>query len=83
MHMHMFWKNIKPLFSNKGNSKNEIIEGEKIISRDLEVANTLNSFFENAVASLVIPQIDDQLIDSVNIRDPMEAIIKIIQVFSK
>ena len=59
------------------NLKNEItlIEGEKIISSDLEVANTINSCFENAVASLVIPQIDDHLIDSVNIRDPTEAII--------
>ena len=47
-----------------------------MISSDLEVANTLNSFFENAVASLVIPQIDDHLIDSVNIRDPIEEIIK-------
>ena len=46
-----------------------------MISIDLEFANTLNSFFENAVASLVIPQIDD-LIDSINIRDPIEAIIK-------
>ena len=33
----MFWKNIKPFFSNKGISKTEItlIEGEKIISNDL------------------------------------------------
>ena len=47
----MFWKNINPFFSNKGISKTEItlIEGEKIISNDLEVANTLNSFFEHAV----------------------------------
>ena len=83
-----FWKNVKPFFSNKGNSKNEItlIEGEKIISSELEVANTLNSFFENAVASLGIPQIDGHLVDPGNIRDPIEAIIKsiqIIQVFLK
>ena len=73
-----FWKNVKPFFSNKGNSKNEItlIEGEKIISSELEVANTLNSFFENAVASLGIPQIDGHLVDPGNIRDPIEAIIK-------
>ena len=49
-----FWKNIKPFFSNKGISKTEItlIEGEKIISNDLEVANTLNSFFETCYHTL-------------------------------
>ena len=49
-----------------GNSKNEItlIEGETL-SSDLEVVNTLNSIFENAIASLLIPQIDVHLIDSV------------------
>ena len=65
-------------WGKKGNSKNEItlIEGEKLYLVIWKVANTLNSFFENAVASLVIPQTDGHLIDSVNIRDPIEAIIK-------
>ena len=40
------------------------------------LVNTLKSLYKNAVASLVIPQIDDHLIDSVNIRDRNEAIIK-------
>ena len=42
----------------------------------MEVANTLNNFFKNAVATLAIPEIDHHLIDSVNIRDPIKAIIK-------
>ena len=73
-----FWKNIKPFFSNKGISKTEItlIEGDKIISNDLEVANTLNSFFEHAVTLLGIPQVNDYLIDNNYILDPIAAIIR-------
>ena len=71
-------ENIKPFFSNKGISKTEItlIDGEKIISNDLEVANTLNSFFELAVALLGIPQVNDYLIDHKYILGPIEAIIR-------
>ena len=47
-----------------------------MISSDFQVANTLNSFFENAVVSLAIPQIDGHLFVSVDIRDPIEAIIE-------
>ena len=74
-----FWKNIKPFFSSKGISKTEItlIKGEKIISNDLGVANTLNSFFEHAVTLLGIPQVNDYLIDHKYILDPIEAIISI------
>ena len=73
-----FWKNIKPFFLNKRISKTEItlIEREKIISNDLEVANTLNSFFEHAVTLLGIPQVNDYLIDHEYILDPIEAIIR-------
>ena len=73
-----FWKNIKPFFPNKGISKTEIIliEGEKIISNALEVANKLNSFFEHAVTILGNPQANDYLIDHKYILDPIEAIIR-------
>ena len=73
-----FWKNIKPFFSNKGISKTEItlIEGEKSISNDMEVANTLNRLFEHAVTLLRIPQVSDYLIDHKYILDPIEAIIR-------
>ena len=60
-----FWKNVKPFFSGKGVSKKEIIlvEDGKIICDEENVANTLNTFFENAVTSLGIPNIDFHLTD--------------------
>ena len=52
-----FWRTMKPFFSDKGLRKNTItlVEGNDIIAEDVEVANTLNSFFENAVKTLGIP----------------------------
>ena len=51
-----FWKTIKPLFSDKHNISKKItlIEGDKIISNDAEVAETMNVFFSNAVSMLNI-----------------------------
>ena len=42
-----FWSTMKPFFSHKGvnNSTITLIEGDNIISEDLELANTLNNFF--------------------------------------
>ena len=52
----MFWNTIKPLFSDKGGSRENIvlIEDDKIISDDLEVAQKFNDFFRDAVNSLNI-----------------------------
>ena len=46
----MFWKHMKPLFSEKYNSTNHItlIEGEETISDDIKVAETMNGFFANS-----------------------------------
>ena len=46
---------MKPFLSDKGLGKSDVtlIEGNQIIS-DLDVANTLNSFFDNVVSSLGI-----------------------------
>ena len=52
-----FWKNIKPLFSEKQCvlQKNiTLVEKGKIISKDREVAEKLNSFFIDAVKNLEI-----------------------------
>ena len=51
-----FWKNIKPLFSDKSKSSENIIllEGEEIISENDKVAETLNDFFTNIVENLNI-----------------------------
>ena len=52
----IFWKTTKPLFSNKGGCKDNIvlIDGDKIISDDAEVAKTFNNYFENTLSSLDI-----------------------------
>ena len=72
-----FWKYIKPFFSNKGTSKSVItlVEKGKIISDDLDVATTLNSFFENAVNVMDIPKNNDWIINQNDISDPIDAII--------
>ena len=42
-----FWENVNPLFTDKGprSHKITIVEGDKIISEDREVAETMNDFF--------------------------------------
>ncbi len=61
----------------KGISKRTItlIEGNKIISEDIDVGNTLNSFFENAVNGLGITEPEEYIEDVQNISDPIEAAI--------
>ena len=51
-----FWKTVKPLFGDKGGTKAKIVlvEGDKIINDDSEVAQTFNDFFDDAVKSLGI-----------------------------
>ena len=51
-----FWKTVKPLFGDKGGMGEKIVlvENDKIISDDKEVAETFNTFFKNAVTSLGI-----------------------------
>ena len=41
-----FWKNVKPLFSNKNiiGQKITVVKGKEIISEDRDVAETLNTF---------------------------------------
>ena len=61
------WKAVKPLFSEKciTNRAITLIDGNKIISKDMDVAEKLNEFFSNAVKNLditgyepEIPEID-------------------------
>ena len=51
-----FWKYIKPLFTGKSKSKTTItlIKGDQVISNEQEVAESLNSYFINAVQNLEI-----------------------------
>ena len=50
---------MKPSFSDKLHSNNKIVltEGEKIISNDVEVAETMNEFFVTVTDSLGIDEI--------------------------
>ena len=52
----LFWKTVKPLFSdkNKLNNKIVLIEGDDIISDDTELASTFNKYFANIVSDLDI-----------------------------
>ena len=51
-----FWDCMKPLFSDKQKVMRKIIliEDEKVISNDKEIAEKMNTFFINAVANLCI-----------------------------
>ena len=64
-----FWKNIKPLFSNKQTIKQKnivIIENDIIFSNNEEVAKKLNDFFIHAVEDLNIEKFCPTLNDNSN-----------------
>ena len=60
-----FWKNMKPLFSGKSKSSSKItlIKGDEILSDEHQVAETLNSYFINAVQNLDIEKFYDIQVD--------------------
>ena len=69
---------MKPFFSDKGaETKRNItlVEGNDILTEDKDVANTLNSFFGDAVKSLDISIPNEYITVSSNISDPIENII--------
>ena len=49
-----FWNTMKPFFSDKGGNNHNIVlvENDKIISDDVEMAENFNNFFKNSVFSL-------------------------------
>ena len=51
-----FWKTVKPLFSEKSKSTDNItlVENNKMVTDDQQVAEIFNSFFSNAVKNLNI-----------------------------
>ena len=51
-----FWNTIKPLFSDKHSIKKKItiVDGDKIITNDSEIAETMNMFFANTVKNMDI-----------------------------
>ena len=73
-----FWKTVKPFLSNKGDFHKQItlIEGGQIISEDIEVAEKLSNYFENAVKSLDILECKDTLSTVDGLIDPIDIAIK-------
>ena len=74
-----FWKTTKPFLSDKGasrQSKITLIKYGNIISEDLDVANTMNAFFDQAVSSLSIKDpVEHMVLDGMVSSDPIDKII--------
>ncbi len=66
-----FWKNIKPLFSDKSKTKSRItlIEDEKVITSDEEIATKLNDYYIEAVQNLNIKKFS---CDSISDQTPVD-----------
>ena len=77
-----FWNTMKPLFSDKGGVKDNIIlvEDNKIISKDSEVAQAFQHFFANAVNSLDITENRAILTDVKDIKGEVEKTIKMFEI---
>ena len=73
-----FWKTMKPFFSDKNcmNKKITLIEGDKILSNDIEVAETMNDFFSNAVKSLDIQEYNGEFLPDSDMTMTENAILK-------
>ena len=73
----LFWKSVKPLFSGKSKLSSNItlIEGEKVLTENIDVAEILNEHFTEAVQNLGIEKFGnksekrcenaDEVIDSI------------------
>ena len=50
----LFWKSIKPFFSDKGSSSSKItlVEGKDIVSSEEEITNIMNDYFINVTRTL-------------------------------
>ena len=73
-----FWKIVKPLFSEKVNTNENItlVENNNIISSEIEIAEKLNAFFSNIVKERNIKVNVDLLCDVSDINDPVERAIQ-------
>ena len=54
----LFWKTIKPFFSNQGNYRSQIklAEKDEVLQDNDLIAKELNKFFKNAVSALYIKE---------------------------
>ena len=76
----LFWKTIKPFFSDKANcgANIKLIEEEDVLQNDSEIAEKLNEFFKNTVSTLGITENSFIINEKYkNISDPFQhAIVK-------
>ena len=73
----MFWKTVKPMFPKKNVNRESITlaKDDKILSENLEVAETFNAFFSNMVKEMTI-SLGQELLNEVDyIEDPVLRII--------
>lgn len=73
-----FWKTITPFLSNKNSKSSQItlVNNDKIVADDENIATTFNNYFENAVKSLEITENKYLLSNTEDLTDPIEIAIK-------
>ena len=73
-----FWGTVTPFFSNKGCSKEDIVlvNGDEIISNNVEIAQTFNDFFKNCANSLKISENKFLLTDNKSVLGCVDKAIK-------
>ena len=73
-----FWKTVKPLFSDKitYSEKITLIENDRIVTDDLEIANIFNDYFSNIVTNLEINKDQNNLTDPGIRSDPLTSVIE-------
>ena len=77
----MFWKTVKPIFSDKGHIRQKIplTENDEIIGNNKEISEIFDNFFSGIVAYLNIPKYEDSSVNSVNLEESGYKITNIIQ----
>ena len=70
----MFWNTVKPFISNRNKAKTKItlIEDERIISKDEEVAETLNEYFVTVTDSLGCTENVEIITSTEGVTDPID-----------
>ena len=77
----LFWKTVKPFYSDKGNYGANIKLIEEVVQKDSEIAENLNEFFKSAVSTLGITENSFIINEEYkNIFDPVQCS-NLIQVF--
>ena len=75
----LFWKTVKPFFSNKGDrgSNIQLVKDNELLQDDQKIADELNTFFKNAVSNLNINE-NTYIINhnSGNLSDPVDKTIR-------